>query len=369
MTRVLFLVCHLAGSGHLARTLAIARAVAQGGGRPLVVTGGRPLPHLDAATVETFQLPPVSIRDGDYAALLTPDGVPVDAAYRAARAAALAAAVRGFAPDVVVTELWPFGRRALAEEFRLALALAPQARAVCSARDIPEPPRKPGRAPEAHAALRARFAAVLAHGDPAVAPFALGWPQAAEIADLLRPTGYVAEPLPPPTGDAGEVLVAEGGGALGRRLLATAVEAARGGARPWRLRVGGADAAQAAARLAAGARGAPVIVEPAAADYRARLRTCAASVSLCGYNTAVDLLQTGAPAVLVPNVDGGEREQTLRARALAARPQFETLDPDDLTPAALAAAVARALRKPRAPATDVDMTGAETSARLILSQE
>ena len=43
----------------------------------------------------------------------------------------------------------------------------------------------------------------------------------------------------------------------------------------------------------------------------------AASVSLCGYNTALDVLQSGVPAVLVPFDNGGEVEQSLRAEALA----------------------------------------------------
>jgi len=40
----------------------------------------------------------------------------------------------------------------------------------------------------------------------------------------------------------------------------------------------------------------------------------AASVSLCGYNTALDILQAGTPAVFVPFDDGSEVEQGLRAR-------------------------------------------------------
>lgn len=370
MTRVAFLACHLSGSGHLARTLALARGVAAAGAEALVISGGRPLAHLDAAPVRLKQLPPVAVADFDYARLLTGDGAPADAAYMEARADMLAAMLRGFAPEVLVTELFPFGRRILAHEFELALGIARAgaARVFCSVRDIPEPPRKPARAAEAEARLRRWYDAVLVHGDVRLAPFSLGWPQAARIADLLRHTGYVAEPPPSPAGDPAEVLVAEGGGALGRGLLECAAAAARLGARRWRLRVGGADAAAEAARLAALAGDAPIVVEPAAPDYRARLRTCAASVSLLGYNTAVDLLQSGAPAVVAPIGHATEREQRLRAEAFAHLPQFETLDAASLTPEALAAAVERAIRRGRAPGPAVDLSGVETSARLILGR-
>ncbi|TVQ56313.1 MAG: glycosyltransferase [Rhodobacteraceae bacterium] len=369
MTRVLFLVTHLAGSGHLTRTLALADGVIAAGGAALVVSGGRPLAHLPPSRATLVQAPPLAVAGFDYRRLLTPDGTAADAAWMAARGARIAEAMAAFAPDVLVTELFPFGRRGLAAEFEAAAqaARARGARVVCSVRDIPEPPRKPARVAEAHGRLRRWFDAVLVHGDPRLAPFALGWPGAAEIADLLRFTGYVAAPPPAPAGDPAEVLVAEGGGALGRGLMRAALGAARLVNRPWRLRLGGADAAAAAARMQAEA-GPNGVVEPAAADYRARLGAAAVSVSRFGYNTAVDLLQAGTPAVLVP-LDGAEREQRLRAEAFAGLAQFETLAEDALTPETLAAAVERAAARGRGGRAAVDLSGVETGARLLLGAQ
>ncbi len=365
MKRAAFLSCHLSGSGHLARTLILARAVAALGIETLVISGGRRLEHLPADGVGLAQLPPVSVADFDYATLRDDQGRVADAPYMARRASMLAGLLRDFRPDALVTELFPFGRRILAPEFEAALRLV-DAPAYASVRDLPEPPRKPARYAETEARLRRWYRCALIHGDPAFAPLSLSWAQADAIADLVRQTGYVAQPLPPPEGDPHEVLVAEGGGALGRRLLETAVEAARLGTRPWRLRVGGADAETAAAALRARARGAPATVEPAAPDYRARLGAAAVSVSLLGYNTAVDLLQTGARAVIAPLSQAGEREQGLRARAFAALPQCRVVDPATITARRLAEAVTQALEAPRAPAaTGVRLDGAETGAAII----
>lgn len=374
MRRVLFLVTHLSGTGHLVRTLAIARAVARAGGEATVLSGGRPLPYLDAAGLRLIQLPPLAVADHDYGRLLAADGREADAALMAARRAAIAAEIAARPPDAFVTELYPFGRRALRAEYAAAVALARSARAriVASVRDLPEPPRKDARVDEAHAALRAGYAAALVHGDPALAPFETGWPRAAEIADLLLFTGYVADPAPPPLGDPDEVQVSEGGGPLGRRLLRTAVEAAALTDRPWRLRVGGGDAAAVIAELlaCAAAIGAAdrVTVAPVGPDHRARLFTAAASVSLCGYNTAADILLSGVPAVIVPLAAGREREQSLRAAAMARLPGVETLDPAVLDPAALAAAVGRAIRHGRRHGPPpVSLDGAAVAARLLLS--
>ncbi|MEX2519926.1 MAG: hypothetical protein WD969_11400, partial [Paracoccaceae bacterium] len=136
----------------------------------------------------------------------------------------------------------------------------------------------------------------------------------------------------------------------------------------WRLRVGGAEAGGLAARLTEVAANTPgagaVIVEPAAADYRARLAGAACSVSLLGYNTATDLLGAGTPAVIRPMEEGAEREQMIRAEAFAALPGFHLLTRDD--PGALAAAVERALAAPGPPPGLVDLDGAARTARIII---
>jgi predicted glycosyltransferase len=374
MKRVLFLVTHLSGTGHLVRTLALAREVARAGGEAAVLSGGRALPHLDTDGLRLVQLPPLAVADHDYARLLAADGRAADPALMAARASAIATEITARPADVLVTELYPFGRRALRAEYGAAVTLAQRAgaRIVASVRDLPEPPRKSARADEAHAALRAAYSEVLVHGDAALAPFETGWPRAAEIADLLVHTGYVADPAPPPLGDPTEAQVSEGGGPLGRRLLGIAVEAAALTRRPWRLRVGGADAegviASLRARAAAQGLAERVTVAPVGPDHRARLFTAAASVSLCGYNTATDILLSGVPAVIAPLSFGQEREQALRAAAMAHLPGIETLDPAALTPAALAAAVERATRIGRRPGPPpVALDGAAVSARRLLA--
>lgn len=77
------------------------------------------------------------------------------------------------------------------------------------------------------------------------------------------------------------------------------------------------------------------------------LAHAAVSVSMCGYNTALDLMQTGIPAILVPFDDGGEVEQSLRATSLARSPQFTMLNAASLTSERLAQAIAKAQIKPR----------------------
>jgi predicted glycosyltransferase len=362
--RVLFAVTHLMGAGHLVRTLALARAVNAAGGRALVLSGGRPLPQIDTSGVRLVQLPPVAADGLDYRRLLCADGAPVSEAFLARRRDIALDTLRGFDPAILVTETWPFGRSALGTEFaalvRAFRALPGRRRLAVSIRDIPEPPSSAKKAARAAAAL-GDFDLILTHGDPGLVRFADHWPLAPDHAAKLRATGYVTEPLPAPLRIA-EVLVAVGGGVIGRPLLVVAAAAATLSPHPWRILAGGADAAAFAATLPG-----PAIAEPARADYRARLAGAAASVSLAGYNTVADLLQCRTPAVIVPMAEAGEREQLLRGAALA-RLGWTVLDIATLTPSRLAEAVEAAIAAGPRPDPGIATDGAARSARLLYQE-
>lgn len=372
--RVAFLVTHLSGSGHFVRVLALARAAMREGAEVLVVSGGRPLPHVPASDVPMVQLPPLAVAGRDFRRMLDPEGREADTAYLGARVAAAEAAAAGFAPHVLVTETWPLGRRRLGAEFEAVVAVArrarPGLRLAVSVRDLPEPPSKPDRLAEAAARLRRGVDALLVHGDAGFLPLSAAWPLPRDLAAITHHTGYVAEPPAPPAPRSGEVLVAVGGGDLGRGVLETAARAAalagsasgRTGRLRWRLLVGGADAGAYAAALVARHPPAPLTVEPVRPDYRSLLAGAACSVSLAGYNTATDLAPLATPAVLIPDETGGEREQALRAAALAHLPGVAVLRNPD--PATLAATVAR-FAGTRRPPFPIALDGATRSAAIL----
>ncbi len=86
--------------------------------------------------------------------------------------------------------------------------------------------------------------------------------------------------------------------------------------------------------MAALASGAPANAHASSRRGRTIARLLASagcSVSLCGYNTAVELARCTTPALLVPSEEAGEREQLIRARRLAGYPGFELMRMDELT--------------------------------------
>jgi len=89
------------------------------------------------------------------------------------------------------------------------------------------------------------------------------------------------------------------------------------------------------------------MIEPARPDFRQMLQHAAASVSLCGYNTALDILQACTPAVFIPFDEGNEVEQGIRANALAQRDGITTLSRAGLSAGTLSAAIASVIAAPR----------------------
>lgn len=347
--KTMIVVTHLLGTGHLSRALTLAHAFHAAGQEVLLVSGGRPAPHLDAGHLGWLQLPPLASDGVDFTRLLDDRGQEASAGYLEARTAALRHALAEFSPDILITELYPFGRRALSSEFLTLLEAAQDQRrrpvVLSSIRDILAPPSKPAKATRAAEIATQYYDAVLVHSDPQATRLEQSWPVTPALAAKLRYTGYVAPPAPSPHPEglgAGEVLVSSGGGAVGGPLHRAALAAAR--LRPdlrWRLLVGGSDPAL-LSELQAKAPG-NAIVEPARPDFRQMLPLAAASVSMCGYNTAMDLLQAGTPAVLVPFDAGKEVEQGLRAQSLAALPGVEVLRSADLAATSLAEALDRVI--------------------------
>lgn len=366
--RVLMVVTHLLGTGHLARALTLARAFAARGHDVRVASGGVPAPHLSQpGDPPIVQLPALRSAGTDFTRLLAETGDAADPALYAARDAALRALVQDFRPDCIITELFPFGRRILKAEFErlldVAQGLETPPLVVSSVRDILAPPSKPAKVAYAEAILDQYYDAVLVHSDPAVVPLTASWPVSAKVARKLHYTGFVAVPAPVSLPDApkGEILVSAGGGEVGETIFDAALRAARmDQTRHWRLFVPG-DARE---RLAEEAPG-NVRVSAPDPDFRRRLLSAGASVSMCGYNTALDLLHSGVPAVLIPFDADGETEQGLRAEALSERSGIVTLWADDLSGEALLLALDCAQAMPRRPVQTEGMQGADRSVDIV----
>jgi predicted glycosyltransferase len=99
-------------------------------------------------------------------------------------------------------------------------------------------------------------------------------------------------------------------------------------------------------------------------DLCAEMRRSAVSVSQCGYNTAMDILRSGTPAIVVPFSEAQEDEQERRARRLAELGALRVVAPEELDGTRLARELAQ-LADFRPPPVELDLTGEQTTARLV----
>ncbi len=364
--RVLIAVTHLLGAGHLTRAAALARAFAREGHRTTLVSGGSPARLAGIDNVSLVQLPPVRTLGTDFRTLLDEAGAPVGEGRLTARRVLLAETLRAARPDILITELFPFGRRVLADEFAVlteeARRLSPRPLVLCSIRDILVAPVKPERIEEAHRRILRDYDAILVHGDPHFIPLDASWPIDKRIGPLLRYTGYVDEDSDPiPEGARHGIVVSGGSSAASLPLYRAAVAAARIIAdRSWRILVGRGLAEMDFQSIKALAP-AHAVVERARPDFRALLARAELSVSQAGYNTVVDLLRTGVRSVLVPFEAGRETEQRMRAERLQALGIADVVPEDALSPQRLAEAIRHGLSRPGSSSPPPSLDGARRS--------
>lgn len=375
---ILLYVQHLLGIGHLRRAALIAKALDRVGLEVVFVTGGMPVPGLDIGGAELAQLPPLRTADTEFSALVDGAGQPVDEAWRDARRDRLLALFDAARPRAVVTEMFPFGRRQLRFELMPLLEAAharePRVRVFCSLRDVLNPQEKPEKTAWILDMVARYVDRVLVHGDPSFVTLDESFPEAAQIADKLVYTGYVVDPPPAGLATRGagtdEVLVSTGGGAVAEPLIEAALAA-----RPlttlkelgWRILVGH-NLPEAKFHAYREAAPAGVLVERARPDFLALLARCRLSISQAGYNTVMEVLAAGPPAVVVPFAAGAEREQSLRAELLARRGLLSVAEEAGLDGPGLARAIEAALGLGSSASARPAMNGAAKTASHLAEQ-
>lgn len=363
--RVLCYAQHLTGVGHFVRMAAIARGLAANHD-VLLVDGGRPVPQAGEGT-RRLVLPALHRGANGLAAV---EGTL--AAALAERGRRLGSAVADFRPDVVLVDHYPFSKWELEEEILAMVAAArrvdPRVLVLCSLRDIApqtahERPQE-GRSYEAEvvARLGATFDAVLVHADPAFTRFEEHFAAAGDMSVPVHHTGFVASDQPPNPAMPGTpyAVLSCGGGVRGLAFLLATMRAferaaAEGIVGALQLHVYPGVFAPPEDEAALRAAAIPTIqIMRFTPDFDRVLRASALSISRAGYNTTVQLLQAGIPAVVVP--DPRMSDQPPRARRLAARGLAAVVEGDPPDEAALVTAIGQALARPRA-AHGLDLAG------------
>ena len=375
--RVLFYVQHLLGIGHLKRAATLARAMTQAGLDVTVVSGGETVSVLDSSGMNFVQLPSLRAADRSFDRLVDEDGKPVDDSLQKNRRDKLLEMFKDLRPDILIIELYPFGRGMMRFELLPLLEAAnstvPKPQIVCSVRDILVQKNRPWRDAEMVADARKNFDHILVHGDPDFIKFGDTFSPADELSDMLHYTGYVVgqEARQPADSDFGtdEVIVSSGSGAVAEKLLRIALEARQFSNLSnltWRFLVGHSLPDEIFKDIQSNASSIEgVVVERARPDFVEILKNCRLSISQGGYNTVMEVLATGAPGIAVPYAGGNETEQTMRIRLLAERNLLQMIPEDNLTVENLVEKIDQVGSREVENLININLGGAEKTANLI----
>ena len=370
--RLLLYCQHSLGLGHLKRAWALAEGLSSEF-QVILVSGGAPPGDLAPPTgIDVIALPPLA-QDAD-GQLVVLNGAGSLEDVRRERTRLLLQTYLQVRPSVVVIELFPFGRRKFHDELIALLdetRRSPRPVVATSVRDllVGRGANQQKHDDRARDLVDAYFDLVLVHTDPRFATLDETFRPTDRLTKPVCHTGFVVPETPAGVaiarGDG--MLVSGGGGRFAERLYLCAIGAhdRLGSTAPPMTIVTGPlcpDGAFARVREAAAARQL-IEVRRTVADLCGAMRRAAVSVSQCGYNTALDIVRAGVPALVVPFNDNGDSEQTDRAERL------EQLDAvrvfrGPLEAAALAEAIRDVMRFSPAPAP-LDMNGAERTATIL----
>jgi predicted glycosyltransferase len=383
--KLLFYCQHILGIGHLIRSMEIVRGLLADF-EICFVNGGRvvedfPIP----AGVQVVNLPAIAT-DPEFQALRAIDPHQDLEAVFDLRTSILLELVDGFEPDLLVIELFPFGRRRFSTELIpwIERAKARGAKIVCSLRDIVVTKQDQTRHEDKICRLiNQYFDLLLIHGDPTFQPLELSFSRVKDLNCPVFYTGYVVQesadieaelPLVDsdgqrPVGDHRPlILTSVGGGRFGHELLFCVVEAAQYlEALPHQVLVFTGPFCPPAVFTALEIKAAQrpnVTLQRYTPNLLAHMHQADLSISMAGYNTTMNVLTSGLRAMVLPFTGNDDQEQTLRAERLEELGIVRVIRPDDLHPERFAQRVVDCLQEGPV-ARSFDFQGVEKTAAYL----
>lgn len=378
----LFFYCqHVLGVGHFFRALEICNALKDHD--VVLVTGGAPVDAVLPDHVREIRLPPLMM-DKNFNGLYTPDDTETIAAVKEKRKKILWNSIKEEAPDVFLVELYPFGRKAFRFELDPVLKglrnnTLPPCRVFCSLRDILVEKKDISKyETRVVKTLNSFFDGVFVHSDPELIKLDQTF---SRLDKIMIPVGYTGFVAARPDTDARThirnalgitdneklIIASAGGGSVGKELLKATVNGFKTMENEnARLKVfSGPFMDDGTFEYLTSFNCDTIEVNRFSSNFLNLLSASDLSISMAGYNTCMNILAAGVPALVLPFAQN--REQRFRAEQIAAGYPMKILTEKELSIKILPAIMENMLLSGTAPSriSDVQLNGAANTARLI----
>ena len=384
MKKLMFYCQHILGIGHLVRSMEIVRGLVTDF-QICFVNGGKAIAGFEVpAGVEVVNLPAIET-DAEFENLSVVDDSRSLEEVQEVRKNQLLDIFNSFQPDVLMIELFPFGRRRFSFELVPLLdrvkAQGRKTKVVCSLRDIVVTKQDRERHEEKICKLMNQyFDLLLIHGDRQFQPLEESFSRISDLNCPVHYTGYVVQSTPknPLLNDADKavlnsdqplILASIGGGRFGHELLDSLVEAAPilECLIPHQIQIfTGPFFPDEKFDLMEGlvTSKSNINIQRYTPNLLTYMEKADLSISMGGYNTTMNILTTGVRAMMLPFVGNGDLEQTIRSQKLEDLGILNVIHPEDLAPRNFAKKVVDCLIKTPNP-VKLDLDGVEKTAGFL----
>lgn len=369
--KIAFYCQHILGIGHLKRSLQLCSALADRGHTILLFLGGTET-VIDDSRIEVWPLPCLRM-DENFGGIFPCDQSADLEEVKQQRRRILLQKVDDFQPELFISELYPMGRKAFRFELDPLLdKLQDSCLCIASVRDILVEKTEGREKFEKRAVkiLNSRYHGLLIHSDPEVIQLDESFTLMDEITIPIHYTGFIApdqmNATASRTGQESElplIVASIGGSQVGEHLLEQVTKVAAQFHDRFQFKIFcGKDSSK--EFMGSLQKSSPKNAEilPFSSDFDKYLASASLSLSMAGYNTCMNLLQSGTPALCLPFAQN--REQNLRIHRLQGRSNIQLLREEDLHTPKLTQRIEEALSLDQLTNT-INLEGAHNSAQII----
>jgi predicted glycosyltransferase len=387
MKRLMFYCQHILGIGHLVRSREIVRGLTKDF-KICFINGGEIIQGFEIpAGVELINLPAIKT-DAEFGELQVVDDAFSLTEAKEIRKNRLLELFNQFQPDILIIELFPFGRRRFSFELIPLLKLAKSnkysTKIVSSLRDIvvTKPDKQAKHEEKVCNLINQYFDILLVHGDPNFVPLEETFSRLSDLKCEVYYTGYVVQQ--PPSNpvftdedreiihsDKPLILVSVGGGRFGHELLDCVVQTAYllENRLPHNIQVftGPFIPDSKFNELQAMAKNRKNIYIRRYTPYLLNyMKKAELSINMSGHNTTMNVLTTGVRAMILPFTGNQDREQTIRAEKLTDLGIIKLINPHELQADYFAIKIIHYLKE-QPNKISVDFAGVEKTATILKS--
>ncbi|MGB3557950.1 MAG: glycosyltransferase [Geitlerinemataceae cyanobacterium] len=375
MHKVLFYCQHILGMGHLVRSMEIVRSLLPDF-QVCFLNGGQAIEAFQfPPELEVVQLPAIET-DPEFSELKPVDPSLSLEDVQALRCQQILNSFDRLLPDILIVELFPFGRRRFSFELipLLERAKAAGTKVVCSLRDIvvTKPHKQQKNEAKICKFMNEYFDLLLVHGDPKFIQLEETFSRVNDLKCDIIYTGYVGQKTidrPEIKLQTASILASVGGGRVGHGLLECVGHSApllasqilhhlyvfTGPFAPDSLLTNLQNLAEGQSNIT---------VDRYTSDFLSYMQQADLSISMSGYNTTMNVLMTGTRSMMMAFTGNEDREQLMRSQRLEKLGRIQTIIPEDLQPENFANLVISYLKTEPNP-IQFNFDGADTTATYL----